>query len=179
MHKMILVAPALLAAMLVTGCGGERPADTTAVAEPAAPAPATDVAPAVAAPAVAYAMAVGAPVAGNCALDMVNGTHGPSVTAPVGSKALVGGWAASADNQVPANALFVLANGADSHAVPLVAGAHRPDVAAALGSEALAQAGYNLDIDLAAVPAGSYDLVIVLDQATSAYCDLGTRLVLE
>ena len=41
------------------------------------------------------------------------------------------------------------------------------------------RAGYNLEIDLAAVPAGSYDLVIVLDQASSAYCDLGTRLVLE
>lgn len=182
MNKMILMAPALIAGMLVAGCG-ERPADSTAVADPAASAPASApeasvVAP-VAAATVPYAMMAGAPTVGHCALDVVNGIHAPSVTVPVGSKAMFGGWAANPEIQVPVDALFVLANGADSHAVPLVAGAERPDVAAALASEALAQAGYNLEIDLAAVPAGSYGLVIVLDQATSAYCDLGTRLVLE
>ncbi|MBB1472874.1 hypothetical protein H5368_07500 [Luteimonas sp. MC1782] len=182
MNKMTLMAPALLAGLLVAGCG-ERPADTAAVGEPAAPAVAPAPEASVPVPAAsattAYAMAAGAATAGQCALDVVNGIHAPSVTVPVGSKASFGGWAASAEMQVPVDALFVLANGADSHAVPLVAGASRPDVAAALASDALANAGYNLEVDLAAVPAGSYDLVVVLDQATSAYCDLGTKLVLE
>lgn len=181
MDKMILMAPALVAALCIAGCGAETATDTTvpAAAEPAVPAPAAGAVDASQATAADYAMVAGAPTAGHCALDATNGMPGPTVTAPAGSRVMFAGWAATNDKQPPMDALFVLANGTDSHAVPLVAGAHRPDVAAALGSEALAHAGYNLDVDLGNVPAGSYDLVIVLDQASSAHCSLATRLVLE
>ena len=77
------------------------------------------------------------------------------------------------------DALLVLGNGADSHAVSLVVGAERPDVAKALKSETLAQAGFNLLVALDDIPAGSYNLSVVMDPATSAHCDLKTTLVLE
>ncbi|MEN1929604.1 hypothetical protein WCE37_11500 [Luteimonas sp. MJ250] len=173
MKKMILMAPAI-AAVLIAGCGAD-PQTSADTAPPAAAAavPAVDVVPA------PYAMAADAPTSGYCALDSANGQRGEVVTLPGSDVAVFGGWAADAEKQVPEGALFVFGNGADSHAVPLVAGANRPDVAAALGSEALAQAGFNLRLDLAGIPAGSYDLSVVTDPATSAHCDLRTRLVIE
>lgn len=135
--------------------------------------PASDVEPA------PYAMAADAPKSGFCALDSSNGQRGEVVTLPASGSAVFGGWASNAAKQVPEGALFVFGNGADGFAVPLVTGAHRPDVAASLKSDALANAGYNLRVDMSRIPAGSYTLAVVVDPATSAYCDLRTRLVLE
>ena len=178
MNKMILMASTIATGMLVAGCGADTQtsadsAPPAASAGPVAAVPATNVVPA------PYTMAADAPTAGFCALDSANGQRGEVVTLRGSGAAVFGGWAADAAKEVPDGALFVFGNGADSHAVSLVAGADRPDVAASLGSEALAKAGFNLRLDLAGIPAGSYDLVVVMDPATSAHCDLRTRLVIE
>lgn len=180
MNKMILMAPLITAGMLVAGCGADpqtapAPGSDAAPPAPAAAAavPASDVVPA------PYVMAADAPQVGFCALDSANGQRGEVVTLAGSGSAVFGGWAANAAKQVPTGALLVFGNGADSHALQLVAGSSRPDVAASLGTDALASAGFNLRVDMATIPAGSYAMSVVMDPETSAYCDLRTRLVIE
>lgn len=181
MNKTFLALSAISVLML-SGCGKDAPPAPTQ--EPAA-AGAADVAAAAAdasmSPVVLsdYRMADGAPSAGHCALDALNGQRGPSITLPAASQATMGGWVADAGLQAPAAALMVLRGSESTLAAPLGTGASRPDVAAALGSEALAFAGFNVAVDLAEVPAGSYQLLAVVDQGTSAYCDFNTTLVIE
>lgn len=182
MNKMILMAPAIAAGMLIAGCSPDPqtaadvpppPSNNAGPVEAAAPVSAT------AGIVTPYAMAADAPAAGRCALDSAHGQRAEVVTLPATGTAVFGGWAADDAKQVPVGALFVFGNGADSHAVSLVAGAHRPDVAKAFGSDALANAGFNLRVELGGIPAGSYKLAVVMDPATSAHCDLKTTLVLE
>lgn len=179
MNKTMLMVPAC-AALLLVACGGsDAPAPADAVAPAAEQAVAADAPVATSVAATPYAMVDGAPTSGHCALDAVNGQPGPEVRVPAGGRVMFGGWLATAELQLPQGALLVLGNGAQSHSAPMASGAPRPDVAAALGSEALANSGFNLDVDLAGVPAGSYQLVAVLDPTTSAHCPLNVVLVLE
>ena len=158
MNKMILIAPAIAAGLLIAGCGPEPqtaadvpPPPSNGGVDAAGPASAE----ATRSATTPFEMAADAPVTGHCALDSANGQRGEVVTLPAGGTVTFGGWAADAARQVPVDALLVFGNGAASHAVPLVAGAHRPDVAAALHSDALAHAGFNLQVDVSGIPAGT------------------------
>jgi len=176
MNKMILVASSL-SALLLAGCGQEPAPPAAAEAPATVPAPVAS--PGGLVPAF-HRLAVDAAPAGYCSLDALNDQRGPRVTLPASGQAWFGGWVADADRQIPTSALLVFRDAAgDAMAVPLATGAHRPDVAAALDSDALASAGFNVRVALDGLPTGSHDLLVVVDPATSAYCDLKTALVLE
>src|SRR5690606_27860291 len=131
MNKMSFLAPALIAAAILTACGGDEPAGTP----PAAPVASGVVsAPSALAQATGYTLADGAPAVGHCALDAINGASAQGVVLPASGTAVFGGWVANAALGAPEHALFVLRGAASSYAAPLVTGGERPDVAQALGS---------------------------------------------
>lgn len=176
MNKKILLLPAFAAVALLAACGG----DDTLGAPPAAPATAAPSQPPVAVVHAAdYTLAADAPAAGHCALDAINGGGTQGVVLPASGHAVFGGWIANAALDVPTDAMFVLRGDQGSLAAPLDARWDRPDVAQALGSEALANAGFNLQLSLDGVPAGSYELLAMVDAATGATCNFNVTLVLE
>lgn len=151
---------AAVLALLLSGCGDSHP--IAAPASPVAAPPSGSTAAAYVPTTGVFTVAAGdvlsqpSEPSGKCNLDAIDG-------APVGSKplrrggsALFAGWAGTNDGAaVPAEVTIVL-HGAQDFAVQATTGAPRPDVAAANHVPALANSGYAVKANLAAVVAGSY-----------------------
>ncbi len=59
-------------------------------------------------------------------------------------------------------------------------GVPRPDVATHFGKPALANAGWQANLDMGALPAGNYELrIIQLNDATNTICDTRKALTLN
>jgi hypothetical protein len=158
---------ALLAAVLLVGCG--KP-DAPATAPAATPAPNGNAV----AVASGYSMPVNAIAGGSCSLDAVNGAPAADAAVASGSDVMFGGWMADAGKHVPKDAIFVLAGEQGSYSMPVTAGVDRPDVAAALGSDALKSSGFNLLARLTNVVPGDYKPQIVFGAGAPAFCSLNT-----
>lgn len=168
MHKTILRQTAGLAtglALLLTGCGDSHP-----IAEPGPAAFASG--PAGSAPAnsvpvyppstgrfvavAADAISQSAESSAKCNLDAIDGAPPGSKPLSHDGSVLFEGWAASNDGAAVPDAAMIVLLGQQAFEVRVPTGAPRPDVAAANHEPALANAGYAINADMAAVTAGSY-----------------------
>lgn len=124
-------------------------------------------------------IAANAPEGGACALDVVNGKpRKPTMSLAAGGALLIGGWASTPELTPPVGALLLLRGGSASYTAPVSVEVARPDVARAKKSEALATSGFNAKVSTAGIPAGVYHLAIVVDSATSTWCDFNLELSL-
>lgn len=174
MRKTVLAPIAGLSAglmLLLAGCGDSHPIATptsaTVAAEPARSAAVAGATPGRAA--AAYVPATGAfavaaedvlsqpsEPSGKCNLDAVAGAPAGSKPLPHGGSALFAGWAGANDGAAVPAAVTIVLYGAQNFAVQASTGAPRPDVAAANHMPALANSGYAVNANMAAVTAGSY-----------------------
>jgi hypothetical protein len=157
-RKAILMKAAALAAgaaLLLAGCGDSHP-----IAEPAAgnatpgrayAAPSGEFAPVKAGGLPKAAMA-----SGKCNLDTINGMAPDSKPLSHGQPALFAGWAASNDGKNVPQTIAIVLRGQKDFLVQTPTGAPRPDVVSANGEPGLANSGYMVEVDLSAVPSGSY-----------------------
>jgi len=120
-------------------------------------------------------------VGGNCALDTVDGVQvaNGSLELKRSTPATVGGWVADASGAVPADPVLVVHNDTARYAVKFATGIARADVAEVMKSPALATAGFETPVVLSDVPAGTYDLSIVLPGSTAQRCPLNVVLTLK
>lgn len=115
------------------------------------------------------------PAGGNCALDAVNGVPLSQVQVVSGADVVFSGWVGNVSGQVPENAELVLAEAQAQHAVMVSPDVARPDVAQALGQPGLADAGFNIQTNLAIEP-GTYAMFMVLGGEQPTVCSLEAEL---
>lgn len=117
-------------------------------------------------------------VGGNCSLDAVNGsavTEG-KLQLKRGEPVVIGGWAADQSGVVPAQPQLVIHNDVAGYTAPLATGIERADVAAAMKNPALSKAGFESPLSLRDVPAGVYDLSVVVTGEAARRCPLNVLL---
>lgn len=120
------------------------------------------------------------PVGGNCALDAVDGkqvTNG-KFEQKRSVPATFGGWVADSSGAVPTDPVLVVHNDAARYAVTLAAGVSRTDVAEVMKNPALAMSGFESPVVLSDVPAGTYDLSVVMPGSTPHRCPLNVLVTL-
>lgn len=117
-------------------------------------------------------------VGGNCSLDAVNGNAvaDGKIQLKRGESVVVSGWAADQAGAVPTQPQLVIHNDVGGYASPLATGIARADVAAAMKNPALANSGFESPLSLGDVPAGVYDLSVVVTGEAARRCPLNTLL---
>ncbi len=119
---------------------------------------------------------------GKCALDVVNTPQADQIIAvKKRGDFKVSGWAYDEKEQtVPEVAVFQLAT-ADSRFHGLLAHTTlRPDVAKTFNNPNLAHAGYDGDFDISGVPAGTYEVLIILGAPdTNLVCDTYRKVTIS
>lgn len=118
----------------------------------------------------------GIPVAGRCALDAIDGKPAAQAHIKAGEAALFAGWMATADEQLPVDALLVMQSGSLIYVSALNSGGKRPDVAAALNSPKLVDSGYNVEVSLASVRPGTYQASILYGGSSPERCPLNVEV---
>ncbi|MGR4875226.1 hypothetical protein [Pseudoxanthomonas sp. LARHCG66] len=176
-----LLAGAVLISVLSACNPGNKQAGTdTVAAAPAAPVEAPEPTPApVQGLAVPFAEnALSMTVGGNCSLDAVNGSAvvEGKLQLKRGESVVIGGWAVDQAGVVPAQPQLVIHSDVAGYTAPLATGIERADVAAAMKNPALSKAGFESPLSLRDVPAGVYDLSVVVTGEAARRCPLNVLL---
>ena len=186
MKKLLgMVLIGISTSVVLTGCdsGKKETSGADAATENIAeitPAPAAAVQPAppegLAIPFTESALAM--TVGGNCSLDAVNGSAvvEGKLELKRGEPVVIGGWAADQAGAVPAQPQIVIHNDVAGYSAPLATGIDRADVAAAMKNPALAKSGFESPLSLRDVPAGVYDLSVVVTGEAARRCPLNVLL---
>jgi hypothetical protein len=180
MKKLPKLALICLATASLASCdrGGES---ATRTAPAGAQGTAADVA---TAPSISVFVAMALPAADEmvsvpCALDKINAQRasGQVANLEAGTQARFSGWISDAARKVPAKFTIVLRGNASSYGAEAQAGRGRPDVARALKSDALTGSGFLSTVSLGAVPAGEYEVGLLITGAGKpAYCRTKARV---
>lgn len=116
-----------------------------------------------------------------CALDSVDG-QAVVTTGQVANKENVrlSGWAGDVENGTSPEVIYLQLDGPQALYVRAARGAQRPDVATHFGKPGLADAGWDANVDLSAMPAGTYKVhVIQLVDGGAIACDTVRSVVLQ
>jgi hypothetical protein len=120
------------------------------------------------------------PTAGFCALDSANGTPVASqYITRSGSLLSLSGWAMTTSKQ-PSSASSILLRGDAVFTFPYTPSIPRNDVATALSAPQAIQSGFNMHMDLNNVPAGLYQIMVLIsDKQHQQLCDTQRRLEIQ
>jgi hypothetical protein len=172
---------AACAAMLpLAGCRERQVPDGPAAITTGTKSPAAEVA----VPAIAMAgdaLQAAKPSPASCSFDSVDmryfkGDLDVDKSHPV----QVRGWLSNAMHKPAGEFRLVLEGESSAWSIPAHTGVARPDVSDYFHEAALATSGFDLLVDLAPVPAGTYSIMLVFDADGGLLtCDAGKRLQLQ
>lgn len=192
--RRLLITTAI--AFSLAACTADKPADGAAAPGADAPAPADTATPAAptaadpAAPPPEQAVTsatrpaeipADSKVVEGCALDAVDG-QAVVTESEVANKENVrlSGWAGDVENGTSPQVVYLQLDGPQGLYVRAARGTQRPDVATHFSKPGLADAGWNANVDLSAMPAGAYKVrVIQLVEGGAIACDTVRSIVLK
>lgn len=176
--KWVLVMP--FAALVLTACGQSGQQTANPAVQPPQSAEATTPVPAGSVQPVPAGDVASAALSGQaCSLDSVDGNYASRVVLSKGKVHVFRGWLENNEKKPPGEFRIVLVGSRD-FGVPAMTDVPRPDVASDQHNPALANAGFNVSVNLDSLPVGEYAIRFLMTTNSKTYwCDTKKSVVVN